>query len=60
MLYVRERRLWVWLSDDPAQPGHTRALVAMSLPRRTLDLDAQFETLRQQLLAGSTPTGENP
>jgi cytochrome c biogenesis protein len=51
MLYVRERRLWIWLADGEA-PGSTRLQLAMSTPRRTLDIDAEFETLRQQLLAG--------
>jgi cytochrome c biogenesis protein len=51
MLYVRERRLWVWLADGTS-PGTTRLQLAMSTPRRTLDIDAEFETLRQRLLAG--------
>jgi cytochrome c biogenesis protein len=51
MLYVRERRLWVWLADGES-PGTTRLQLAMSTPRRTLDIDAEFETLRQRLLAG--------
>jgi cytochrome c biogenesis protein len=56
MLYVRERRLWIWLADDAATPGHTRAQVAMSTPRRTLDIDAEFDTLRHELLAGGKTT----
>ncbi len=51
MLYVRERRLWVWLADDDA-PGSTRVQLALSTPRRTLDIDREFDTLRRQLLAG--------
>ncbi|MBT9594533.1 MAG: cytochrome c biogenesis protein ResB [Vitreoscilla sp.] len=54
MLYIRERRLWVWLSDGDAS-GSTRALIAMSTPRRTMDIDAEFETLRRELLDGATP-----
>ena len=54
MLYIRERRLWIWLSDDPAQPGHTRVQLAMSTPRRTLDIDADFDRLREQLLSRET------
>jgi cytochrome c biogenesis protein len=53
MLYVRERRLWVWLADADT-PGTTRLQLAMSTPRRTLDIDAEFDTLRQDLLAGGT------
>ncbi len=51
MLYVRERRLWIWLAEGEP-PGTSRVQLAMSTPRRTLDIDAEFETLRQQLLAG--------
>jgi len=50
MLYIRERRLWIWLADSPTA-GHTQALLAMSTPRRTLDIDADFNALRQELLA---------
>ena len=53
MLYIRERRLWVWLSDGGVS-GSTRALIAMSTPRRTMDIDAEFETLRRELLDGAT------
>jgi cytochrome c biogenesis protein len=50
MLYVRERRLWVWLAD--AEPlGSTRVQIAMSTPRRTLDIDAEFDRLRDEMLA---------
>jgi len=50
MLYVRERRLWVWLADSEP-PGNTRVQIAMSTPRRTLDIDADFDRLRDELLA---------
>ena len=53
MLYIRERRLWVWLADAPAMPGRTDLRLAMSTPRRTLDIDADFNALRQELLAGA-------
>jgi cytochrome c biogenesis protein len=53
MLYVRERRLWIWLADGEP-PGSTRLQIALSTPRRTLDIDAEFNTLRQDLLAGGT------
>lgn len=69
MLYVRERRLWIWLSDtsdtqggtegaesasNPSAAG-TRVLMALSTPRRSLDADAEFETLRTRLLGAPTP-----
>ncbi len=49
MLYVRERRLWVWIT--PAADGRrARLSAAMSTSRRTLDADAEFDQLRQALL----------
>jgi cytochrome c biogenesis protein len=61
MLYVRERRLWIWLEDDAAKPGGwTRIVAAMSTTRRTLEADAEFERLTAALLAGtSTPRKES-
>ena len=47
MLYIRERRLWVWLV--PTDSG-TKITTAMSSTRRTLDADAEFEQLRRQVL----------
>jgi cytochrome c biogenesis protein len=54
MLYIRERRLWVWMAQVPAT-GHsgsegTQVVVAMSTTRRTLDADAEFERLRKAIL----------
>ena len=50
MLYVRERRLWVWLG--PA-PSGSDATMALSSSRKTLETDREFDRLRTQLL-GST------
>jgi cytochrome c biogenesis protein len=53
MFYVRERRLWIWIEDDPeaVAPGErTRVTAALSTTRRTLDLDEEFDQLRRQLL----------
>jgi len=47
MLYIRERRLWVWLA--PSGSG-TRITAALSTTRRTLDADAEFEQLKHQIL----------
>jgi cytochrome c biogenesis protein len=47
MLYVRERRLWVWLA--PREAG-SRASMALSTNRRTFDADREFDRLRTQLL----------
>lgn len=47
MLYIRERRLWVWLT--PAQGAGTHAMMALSSNRKTLDTDREFEELRHEL-----------
>lgn len=48
MLYVRERRLWVWIR--PAEgSGGAQALMAMSTQRRSLDFDKEFERLKAAL-----------
>ena len=47
MFYIRERRLWIWLKPDGN--GSTRALMAMSTQRKTLDFDKEFNSLRAQL-----------
>jgi cytochrome c biogenesis protein len=52
MLYVRERRLWIWLS--PADQGEgSRASMALSSNRKTLDGDKEFELLKDRLFQGS-------
>ena len=50
MLYVRERRLWVWLAPDPSSAGGSRASMALSSNRKTLDTDREFAQLRSKLL----------
>ncbi len=52
MLYVRDRRLWVWLA--PGSDG-TRATMALSANRKTLDTDREFDKLRGQLLGSAPP-----
>ncbi len=52
MLYVRERRLWIWLT--PAGVG-AQAVMALSSNRKTMDGDREFEQLKTRLLA--RPTG---
>ncbi len=47
MLYVRERRLWVWVR--PSGDGRSQALMAMSSQRRSLDFDKEFERLKARL-----------
>ncbi len=47
MLYVRERRLWIWLA--PSGSGSS-ALMALSSNRKAMDTDREFEQLRGRLL----------
>ena len=48
MLYVRERRVWVWLS--PQGDGASQASMALSSNRKTMESDQEFELLKTQLL----------
>ncbi len=54
MLFVRERRLWVWIAPTGESSGDgtrkTKILTAMSTTRRTLDADAEFERLKAAIL----------
>ncbi len=63
MLYVRERRVWVWLAPggdkaenqpDDAEPagttGSSHATMALSTNRKTMDGDREFEMLKTKLL----------
>lgn len=47
MLYVRERRLWIWIR--PQEQGGAHALMAMSTQRRTMDFDKEFERIKIRL-----------
>lgn len=47
MLYVRERRLWIWLAP---QGQGAQASMALSSNRKTLDADREFDQLRDKLL----------
>jgi cytochrome c biogenesis protein len=51
MLYVRERRVWVWLA--PKGQG-AQASLALSSNRKTLDTDHEFELLKTRLLQVKT------
>ena len=46
MFYIRERRLWVWVSDAP---DGARALMAMSTQRKTLDFEHEFNDMKAKL-----------
>ncbi len=47
MLYVRERRVWVWLA--PAADG-SQASMALSSNRKTMEADQEFDQLKTHLL----------
>jgi cytochrome c biogenesis protein len=47
MLYIRERRLWIWVR--PQADGSAQALMAMSTQRRTMDFDKEFVRLKTRL-----------
>jgi cytochrome c biogenesis protein len=48
MFYIRERRLWVWVKSEDV--GQSRALMAMSSQRKTLDFEKEFEALKSRLV----------
>jgi cytochrome c biogenesis protein len=52
MLYVRDRRLWVWVSATPegSAPGRCSVTLAMSSNRDTMDMTQEFDRLQSQLL----------
>ena len=56
MLYVRERRVWVWLSPRPGtvdagnEASASHATMALSANRKTMDGDQEFEMLKTRLL----------
>ena len=53
MLYVRERRVWVWLAPNN---GKTQATMALSTNRRTMDGDREFLRLKDQLIGAKEAT----
>ncbi len=56
MLYVRERRVWVWLApgnqaeQEKGLATGTQATLALSTNRKTMEADKEFETLKSRLL----------
>ncbi|MCV2360416.1 cytochrome c biogenesis protein ResB [Paucibacter sp. TC2R-5] len=53
MLYVRERRLWVWLEPAPGQGEATRIRMALSCSRETPDTATEFTQLKHDILKDS-------
>jgi cytochrome c biogenesis protein len=57
MLYIRERRVWVWLTPDDTTTGlstGTKASMALSTNRKTMDGDHEFAHLTEKLI-GTKP-----
>ncbi len=52
MLYVRERRLWVWFRTSDS--GGSHALMAMSTQRRNLDFDREYDRMKATLAEPAT------
>ena len=59
MLYVRERRVWVWLAPGGGKAENqangdlansSQATMALSTNRKTMDGDKEFEMLKTKLL----------
>jgi cytochrome c biogenesis protein len=59
MLYIRERRLWIWL-QPAGESSRSRVTMALSTTRRTLDADAEFERLKAQVLSVGDGTPAAP
>lgn len=55
MLYIKERRLWVWLEPEPSQPETTRVRMALSSTRESPDTAVEFEQLKLALLKETNP-----
>jgi cytochrome c biogenesis protein len=53
MLYIRDRRLWIWIKPGADGQG-SQALLAMSTQRRTLDFDKEFEQMKGRLAGNAT------
>jgi len=54
MLYLRERRLWIWLGGAADAPT-TAVSMALSATRATLDTDREFDALSVALLGAAAP-----
>ena len=50
MLYIRERRVWVWITPSGEQGQASSATMALSSNRRNIDSDKEFAVLQDKLL----------
>ncbi|WP_310387202.1 cytochrome c biogenesis protein ResB [Roseateles sp.] len=53
MLYIKERRLWLWLEPAPGQVEATRIRMALSSSRETPDTATEFAQLKHDILKDS-------
>ncbi len=60
MLYVRDRRLWVWLAPEAGGGTGAEATMAFSVNRPTMDSDREFDNLKDKLLALGRDRGPQP
>ena len=64
MLYVRERRIWIWFTPSKPTEGMgaaagSKAIMALSTNRQTLDGDKEFDDLSGKLLGTNRRPGGN-
>ena len=58
MLYVRERRLWIWI--EPREAGQSHLRVALSTTRQTMDTDREFDTFKTALFGHPPEQAASP
>jgi cytochrome c biogenesis protein len=54
MLYVRERRVWCWVTGSRDATEGSDCTMALSSNRRTLDTDSEFDSLKHRLFGVNT------
>ena len=59
MLYVRERRVWVWLAPAGEPGTGSQATMALSSNRKTMDTDREFESLKAKLIGLNENRSDN-
>lgn len=53
MLYIRDRRVWVWIKGEENGDKSAHALLAMSTQRKTMDFDKEFMQIKADLAKNS-------
>ncbi len=57
MLYIRDRRVWVWVAP---RDGTTHAMMALSTNRKTIDGDREFAHLADKLIGAAPMAPRTP